>query len=66
MFFFVIINIIVLINFILKYSNSYASGKKPWKNGEDGYEPQSYSDSKLEVVGFQTADFVSVVKKIMK
>jgi hypothetical protein len=39
--------------------NSYASGKKPWKNGEDGYERQSYSDGKLEIVGFHTADFVS-------
>jgi len=36
----------------------YASGKKPWKNGEEGYEPQSFSDGKLEVVGFQTADFM--------
>ncbi len=37
---------------------SYASGRKPWKN-EDGYEPQSYSDGKLEIVGFHTADFVN-------
>jgi hypothetical protein len=32
---------------------------KPWKNGKEGFEPQSYSDGKLEVVGFHTADFVS-------
>jgi diacylglycerol kinase (ATP) len=37
---------------------SYASGKKPWKNGEEGYERQSYSDGKLEIVGFHTADFM--------
>lgn len=37
---------------------SYASGTKPWKNGEDGFEPQSYSDGKLEIVGFHTADFM--------
>lgn len=38
---------------------SYASGKKPWKNGE-GYETQSYSDGKLEVVGFRTADMMLI------
>lgn len=37
---------------------SYMSGKKPWKNGEDGFETQSYSDGKLETVGFQTADLM--------
>ncbi|CAF0874198.1 unnamed protein product, partial [Brachionus calyciflorus] len=37
--------------------NIYASGKKPWKN-EDGGEPQSYSDGKIEIVSFQTADFM--------
>ena len=45
------------INNLSLYS-SYASGKKPWKNGEEGYEAQSYSDGKLEIVGFQTADFM--------
>lgn len=37
---------------------SFASGMKPWKNGKEGFEPQSYSDGKLEVVGFHTADFM--------
>jgi hypothetical protein len=38
---------------------SYAGGRKPWKNGEDGYERQSYFDGNLEIVGFHTAGFVS-------
>jgi hypothetical protein len=42
------------------FYSSYASGRKPWKNGEDGYERQSYSDGKLEVVGFHTAGFVMI------
>jgi diacylglycerol kinase (ATP) len=38
---------------------SYASGKKPWKNENmEGYGRQSYSDGKLEIVGFHTADFM--------
>lgn len=37
---------------------SFASGVKPWKNGESGFEPQSYSDGKLEIVGFHTADLM--------
>jgi hypothetical protein len=37
---------------------SYASGKNPWKNGEENFGPQSYSDRKLEIVGFHTADLV--------
>lgn len=37
---------------------SYASGKNPWKNGEEGFQPQSYSDGKLEIVGFHTADLM--------
>lgn len=41
---------------------SYASGKKPWKN-EEGYERQSFSDGKIEIVGFHTADFVSKCMK---
>jgi len=40
---------------------SYMAGKKPWKNGEEGFSDQSYSDGKLEIVGFQTADFVSFI-----
>ena len=43
------------------YLLSYASGKKPWKNGDDEYERQSFSDGKLEIVGFHTADFVSFI-----
>lgn len=37
---------------------SYMAGKKPWKNGEEGFSDQSYSDGKLEIVGFHTADFI--------
>lgn len=33
-------------------------GTKPWKNGTKGFSNQSYSDGKLEIVGFRTADFV--------
>ena len=38
---------------------SYMGGTKPWKNGKEGFSDQSYSDGKLEIVGFHTADFVS-------
>jgi len=39
---------------------SYASGNKPWKNGDEGFERQNFSDGKLEIVGFHTKDFVSI------
>jgi hypothetical protein len=34
-------------------------GTKPWKNGEIGFTRQNFSDKKLEIVGFKTADMVS-------
>jgi hypothetical protein len=49
-----------LLVFIFFVLFSYASGTKPWKNGESGFERQSYSDGKLEIVGFHTADFVKI------
>ena len=43
--------------------NKFLKFRKPWKNNEDGgYERQSYSDGKLEIVGFHTAGFVSVFR----
>jgi hypothetical protein len=36
---------------------SYSSGTKPWKNIKE-FDPQSYSDGKLEIVSFHTADFI--------
>jgi hypothetical protein len=34
-------------------------GTKPWKNGGRNYSAQSFSDEKLEIIGFHTSDFVS-------
>jgi diacylglycerol kinase (ATP) len=38
----------------------YANGKNPWKNNlkSNEFTTQSYSDEKLEVIGFSTADLV--------
>ena len=44
---------------------SFAGGRKPWKNGEEGYERQSYSDGMIEILGFHTAGFVSRVFLLM-
>jgi hypothetical protein len=35
-------------------------GNKPWKNGEENFSDQNCSDGKLEIVGFDTVDFVSI------
>lgn len=35
---------------------SFAGGQKPWKNDID--QRQSYGDGKLEIVAFQTKDFM--------
>ncbi len=35
---------------------SYCSGRNPWKN--ESNSEQSFSDGKLEVVGFRTKDFM--------
>lgn len=37
---------------------SYANGRNPWKQNKPGFQEQSYSDGKFEVVGFHTLDLV--------
>ena len=45
-------------NFAIKIFLSYAGGTNPWPT-EKGFQAQSFSDGKLEIIGFSIMDFVS-------